>query len=231
MRIDVITGFPQLMQSPLNESILKRAQTKNLVEIEIHDLRNFSIDKHKTIDDSPYGGGAGMILKAEPVFACVESLQSKHEYDEVIYLSADGEQLTQKLANELSLKTNLLLLCGHYKGIDERIREALITKEVSISDYVLTGGELPALVLIDAVVRLIPGVISDGESLLSDSFQEGLLDGPQYTRPEEFRGMNVPEVLLSGNHKEIAAWREEQQLKRTAERRSDLLEQHIDLSF
>ncbi len=231
MRIDVITGFPRLMQSPLNESILKRAQTKNLVEIEINDLRDFSTDKHKTIDDSPYGGGAGMILKPEPVFACVESLQSKRTYDEIIYLSADGERLTQKLANELSLKNNLLLLCGHYKGIDERIREALITKEVSIGDYVLTGGELPALVLIDAVVRLIPGVISDGESLLSDSFQQGLLDGPQYTRPEEFRGMNVPDVLLSGNHKEIAAWREEQQLKRTTERRSDLLEQHIDLSF
>ncbi|MEO8167673.1 MAG: tRNA (guanosine(37)-N1)-methyltransferase TrmD [bacterium] len=231
MRIDVITGFPRLMQSPLNESILKRAQTKNLVEIEINDLRDFSTDKHKTIDDSPYGGGAGMILKPEPVFACVESLQSKRTYDEIIYLSADGERLSQKLANELSLKKNLLLLCGHYKGIDERIREVLITREVSIGDYVLTGGELPALVLIDAVVRLIPGVIGDGESLLSDSFQQGLLDGPQYTRPEEFRGMNVPEVLLSGNHKEIAAWREEQQLKRTTERRSDLLEQHTDLSF
>ncbi len=224
MRIDVITGFPRLMQSPLNESILKRAQTKNLVEIEIHDLRDFSTDKHKTIDDSPYGGGAGMILKAEPVFACVESLQSTHKYDEIIYLSADGEQLTQKLANELSLKKNLLLLCGHYKGIDERIRETLITKEVSIGDYVLTGGELPALVLMDAVVRLIPGVIGDGESLLSDSFQQGMLDGPQYTRPEEFRGMKVPDILLSGNHKEIAAWRSEQQLKRTTERRSDLIE-------
>lgn len=212
------------MQSPLNESILKRAQIKNLVEIEIHDLRNFSTDKHKTIDDSPYGGGAGMILKPEPVFGCVESLQSKRRYDEIIYLSADGERLTQKLANELSLKRNLMLLCGHYKGIDERIRESLITKEVSIGDYVLTGGELPALVLMDAVVRLIPGVIGDGESLLNDSFQQGMLDGPQYTRPEEFRGMEVPDVLLSGNHKEIAAWRAEQQLKRTTERRNDLLE-------
>ncbi len=231
MRIDVITGFPRLMQSPLNESILKRAQTKNLVEIEIHDLRDFSTDKHKTIDDSPYGGGAGMILKAEPVFASIESLQSKRSYDEIIYLSADGERLTQKLANNLSLKKNLMLLCGHYKGIDERIREALITKEISIGDYVLTGGELPALVLMDAVVRLIPGVIGDGESLLNDSFQQGMLDGPQYTRPEEFRGMKVPDVLLSGNHKEIAEWRAEQQLKRTTERRSDLLEQQIDLSF
>lgn len=226
MRIDVVTGFPKLMQSPLNESIIKRAQTKGLVEIEVHDLRDFTADKHKTIDDSPYGGGAGMILKPEPVFASIESLQGKRQYDEVIYLSADGEQLTQRLANELSLKQNLLLLCGHYKGIDERIREALITREISIGDYVLTGGELPALVLIDAVVRLIPGVISDGESLLTDSFQSasGGLDGPQYTRPEEFRGMKVPDVLLSGNHKDIAEWRAEQQLRRTTERRKDLLE-------
>lgn len=227
MRIDVVTGFPKLMQSPLNESIIKRAQTKGLVEIELHDLRDFSTDKHKTIDDSPYGGGAGMILKPEPVFASIESLQSQRQYDEVIYLSADGEQLTQRLANELSLKQNLLLLCGHYKGIDERIRKALITREVSIGDYVLTGGELPTLVLIDSVVRLIPGVISDGESLLTDSFQSasGGLDGPQYTRPEEFRGMKVPDVLLSGNHKEIETWRAKQQLERTTERRKDLLEQ------
>lgn len=225
MRIDVVTGFPKLMHSPLNESIIKRAKTKGIVEIELHDLRDFATDKHRTIDDTPYGGGAGMILKAEPVFACIESLRKKRHYDEVIYLSADGERLTQKIANELSLKANLLLLCGHYKGIDERIREALITREISIGDYVLTGGELPALVLIDAVVRLIPGVIGDGESLLTDSFQHGVLDGPQYTRPEEFHGMKVPDVLLSGNHKEIEAWRAEQRLKRTAERRKDLLEQ------
>lgn len=225
MRIDVVTGFPKLMHTPLNESIIKRAQTKGIVEITLHDLRDFATDKHKSIDDTPYGGGAGMILKAEPVFACIESLQRNRQYDEVIYLSADGEQLTQKMANELSLKKNLLLLCGHYKGIDERIREKLITKEISIGDYVLTGGELPALVLIDAVVRLIPGVIGDGESLLTDSFQRGTLDSPQYTRPEAFRGMNVPDVLLSGNHKEIEAWRTEQQLKRTALRRNDLLEQ------
>ncbi|MBX2991570.1 MAG: tRNA (guanosine(37)-N1)-methyltransferase TrmD [Bacteroidetes bacterium] len=225
MRIDVVTGFPRLMHSPLNESIIKRARAKGIVEIELHDLRDFATDKHKTIDDTPYGGGAGMILKAEPVFACIESLQKKRHYDEVIYLSADGEPLTQRSANELSLKGNLLLLCGHYKGIDERIRQALITREISIGDYVLTGGELPALVLIDAVVRLIPGVIGDGESLLTDSFQHGVLDGPQYTRPEEFDGMKVPGVLLSGNHKEIEAWRAEQQMKRTAERRKDLLEQ------
>lgn len=224
MRIDVVTGFPKLMQSPLNESIIKRAQAKGLVEITLHDLRDFTTDKHKTIDDSPYGGGAGMILKCGPVFACIESLQDKHQYDDVIYLSADGERLTQKLANELSLKKNLLMLCGHYKGIDERIRKQFITREVSIGDYVLTGGELPALVLIDSVVRLIPGVIGDGESLLSDSFQQDLLDGPQYTRPEEFRGMKVPDVLLSGNHKEIEAWRAEQQVLRTRERRHDLLD-------
>lgn len=225
MRIDVVTGFPKLMHSPLNESIIKRAQTKGLAEIVLHDLRDFTTDKHKTIDDTPYGGGAGMILKAEPVFACIEALQKKRTYDEIIYLSADGERLTQKLANELSLKQTLLLLCGHYKGIDERIREALITREISIGDYVLTGGELPALVLIDAVVRLIPGVIGDGESLLTDSFQQSVLDGPHYTRPEVFRGMKVPEVLLSGNHQQIQAWREEQQRKRTAERRKDLFEQ------
>ncbi|MDL1892356.1 tRNA (guanosine(37)-N1)-methyltransferase TrmD [Sphingobacteriales bacterium CHB3] len=225
MRIDVVTGFPNLMHSPLNESIIKRAKAKGIVEIELHDLRDFATDKHRTIDDTPYGGGAGMILKAEPVFACIKSLQKKRHYDEVIYLSADGERLTQKIANEFSLKDNLLLLCGHYKGIDERIREALITREISIGDYVLTGGELPALVLIDAIVRLIPGVIGDGESLLTDSFQHGVLDGPQYTRPEEFNGMKVPDVLLSGNHKEIEAWRAEQRLKRTEERRKDLLEQ------
>lgn len=225
MRIDVITGFPRLMESPLNESILKRAQEKKLVEIQLHDLREFAGDKHKTIDDAPFGGGAGMILKPEPVFLCVEELQQQRLYDEVIYLTADGVRLNQKTANELSLKRNLLLLCGHYKGIDHRIRERLITKEVSIGDYVLTGGELPALVLIDSIVRLLPGVLHDGESLLGDSFQGDFLDAPQYTRPAEFRGMKVPDVLLHGNHKDIAAWRAEQQLQRTTERRQDLLEQ------
>ncbi len=223
MRIDVVTGFPKLLHSPLTESIIKRAQEKRLVEIVLHDLRSYATDKHRTIDDTPYGGGAGMILKPEPVFACVEHLQSRRHYDEVIYMTADGERLTQKIANDLSLASNLLILCGHYKGVDERIREALVTREISIGDYVLTGGELPALVLIDAVVRLIPGVISDGESLLTDSFQQGLLDAPYYTKPEVFRGMRVPEVLLSGNHKEIAAWRADQQRKRTAQRRRDLL--------
>jgi tRNA (guanine37-N1)-methyltransferase len=226
MRFDVVTGFPKLLMSPLQESILKVAQEKGLVEIVVHDLREYSTDKHRTIDDTPYGGGAGMILKPEPVFGCIEALERQRTYDEVIYLSADGERFTQQMANSLSLKNNLLLLCGHYKGIDERIRETLITKEISIGDYVLTGGELPALVLIDALVRVIPGVLHDGESLLGDSFQEGTLDAPQYTRPAEFHGMNVPGILLSGNHNEIAAWREEQRRKRTSERRKDLLE-HI----
>lgn len=225
MRIDVVTGLPKILSSPLSESMLKRAQEKHLVEIVVHDLRDFSTDKHRTIDDTPFGGGAGMVLKPEPVFACIESLQHQRSYDEVIYLAADGERLTQRLANELSLKSNLLLLAGHYKGIDERIRERLVTREISIGDYVLTGGELPALVLIDAITRLIPGVVGDGESLLTDSFQTGLLEPPQYTRPAEFRGMKVPAVLLSGNHQEIAAWREEQSIKRTHERRKDLIEQ------
>jgi tRNA (guanine37-N1)-methyltransferase len=226
MRIDVVTGFPKLMHSPLNESIVKRAQTKGLVEIVVHDLRDYATDKHRTIDDTPYGGGAGMILKAEPVFACIEKLQAERVYDEVVYLSAEGERLTQRIANEFSLKQNVLLLCGHYKGIDERIRQVLITREISIGDYVLTGGELPALVLIDAVVRLIPGVIGDGESLLTDSFQSasGGLDAPHYTKPDEFRGMKVPAVLLSGNHKEIQQWRARQRALRTKERRNDLFE-------
>lgn len=225
MRIDIIAGLPRILSSPLSESILKRAQERGLVEIVIHDLREYTTDKHRTIDDAPYGGGAGMILKPEPVFSCIEALRAQRKYDEVIYLTADGERLTQGVANELSLKENLLLLCGHYKGIDERIREVLISREISIGDYVLTGGEIPALVIIDSVVRLIPGVLNDGESLLSDSFQMNLLDGPQYTRPPEFRGMKVPDVLLSGNHREIASWREEQSVKRTTQRRNDLIEQ------
>jgi tRNA (guanine37-N1)-methyltransferase len=225
MRIDVVTGLPGLVQGPLDESILKRARAEGLVQIAVHDLREYATDRHRTIDDTPYGGGAGMILKPEPVFACIEGLTQGRRYDEVIYLSADGERLDQRLATELSLAENLLLLCGHYKGIDERIREALVTREVSIGDYVLTGGELAALVVIDAVARLIPGVIGDGESLMTDSFQDDLLGAPQYTRPAEFRGMKVPEVLLSGNHKEIDAWRMEQRRKRTRERRSDLFEQ------
>jgi len=224
MRIDVATGFPRLLAGPLDESILKRAQERKIVEIVLHDLRDYATDRHRTIDDAPYGGGSGMILKPEPVFACLESLTAQGRYDDVIYLSADGEPLTQKVANALSLKERLILLCGHYKGIDERIRETLVTREISIGDYVLTGGELPALVLIDAIVRLIPGVLNDGESMLTDSFQDGLIDAPSYTRPAEFRGMHVPDVLLSGNHEEVAAWRMAERRRRTHERRNDLLE-------
>ncbi len=224
MRIDIVSGLPKLLAGPLKESMLKRAQDKGLVQIEVHDLRDYTSDRHRTIDDAPFGGGAGMVLKPEPVFACVEELQGRRTYDEVIYLSADGELLTQQVATELSLKDNLLLLCGHYKGIDERIREALVTREISIGEYVLTGGELPALVLCDAVARLLPGVLNDGESLLDDSYQEGLLGAPQYTRPAEFRGMKVPDVLLSGNHEEITLWRENQRRLRTGKRRKDLLE-------
>ncbi len=226
MRIDVVTGFPKILASPLEESMIRRAREGGKVEVVVHDLRDYSMDRHKTIDDTPYGGGPGMVLKPEPVFACIERLREERAYDEVVYLSADGERLTQRVSNELSLKQNLILLCGHYKGVDERIREALVSREVSIGDYVLTGGELPALVLLDSIVRLLPGVLHDGESLLDDSFQEGLLGAPCYTRPAEFRGMRVPEVLLSGNHREIMEWRQRQQHDRTTRRRKDMLEHH-----
>ena len=215
MRIDIVTGLPKLLESPLQESILKRAQGKNVVEIVVHDLRAYTHDKHHTIDDSPYGGGAGMVLKPEPFFECVEGLQAQRRYDEIIFLSADGEVLTQKIATELSLKNNLMLLCGHYKGIDQRVREKLVSREISIGDYVLTGGELAAAVVVDAVVRLIPGVLNDGESALTDSFQDGLLGCQQFTRPAEYRGMTVPDVLLSGDHREIDRWRQEQREERT----------------
>lgn len=223
MRLDVVTGFPQLLRSPLNESIIRQAKKKKLVTVRVHDLRKYTHDRHKTIDDTPYGGGAGMILKPEPVFECIESLQGKRKYDEIIYMSADGKRLNQKIANQLSMKQNLLILCGHYKGIDERIRERLITREISIGDYVLTGGELPALVVIDAVVRLLPGVLGNSESMLNDSFQDDLLDSPYYTRPAEYRSMHVPDVLLSGDHKAIEQWRQDRRLERTRQRRNNLL--------
>jgi tRNA (guanine37-N1)-methyltransferase len=226
MRIDIVTGLPQLLESPLQESIIKRGQEKGKIEIIVHDLRDFTHDKHKTIDDTPYGGGAGMVLKPEPVFECVDMLRAQRPYDEVILLAADGEKFTQGLANELSLKANLILVCGHYKGIDERVRTGLVTREISIGDYVLTGGELAAAVVVDAVARLVPGVMNDSESALSDSFQDGLLGAPQYTRPPEFRGMKVPEVLLSGNHKDIEEWRQRERSVRTKTRRSDLLKEN-----
>jgi tRNA (guanine37-N1)-methyltransferase len=221
MRIDIVTGLPKLLESPLQESILKRAQEKEIVEIIVHDLRVYTHDRHNIIDDAPYGGGAGMVLKPEPFFECVDTLKAQRQYDEVIFLAADGEVFTQKIATKLSLGKNLILLCGHYKGVDHRVREALVTREISIGNYVLTGGELAAVVVIDAVVRLIPGVLNDGESALTDSFQDGLLGCPQYTRPAEYRGMTVPNVLLSGNHKDIDRWRTEQREQRTKRLRSD----------
>ena len=228
MRIDLITALPDLVRSPLEHSILQRAQDKGLVSVHVHDLRAWGIGRYCQIDDVPFGGGGGMVLKPEPLFACIEHLQFEREaegvaYDEVIYLTPDGERLDQPLANALSLKKNLLLVAGHYKGVDQRVRDALVTREVSVGDYVLSGGELPALVLIDAVVRLLPGVLGDANSSLSDSFQDGLLDAPAYTRPAVFRGMAVPPVLRSGNHAAVEAWREGQRLERTRRLRPDLL--------
>lgn len=223
IRIDVVTAVPDILREPLRASIMGRAQEQGHAEIIVHNLHDYGMGKWNKIDDIPFGGGAGMILQCEPVFACIEKLQAERTYDDVIFLTPDGEQLTQSVANGLSLKRNLLLLAGHYKGIDQRIRDVLVTREISIGDYVLTGGELPALVLIDAVVRLLPNVLHDIESALTDSFQEGLLDYPHYSRPAEFRGMAVPAVLQSGNHRQIAQWREEQALIKTQIRRPDLL--------
>jgi tRNA (guanine37-N1)-methyltransferase len=224
MRIEIVTGFPKLVESPLNESIIKQARKKGLIDIIVHDLRDYTHDRHKTIDDTPYGGGPGMILKPEPLFECVDTIRAARTVDEVILMSPEGTLLTQSLANELSLRESMVILCGHYKGVDDRVRQGLVTREVSIGDFVVSGGELPALVLVDALVRLIPGVLGDGESALKDSFQNGQLDHPHYTRPPEYRGMKVPEVLLSGNHREIEAWREEKIRERTIERRKDLLQ-------
>ncbi len=226
MRIDIITCLPKLIESPFSDSILKRAQTKGIVTVNIIDLRTYSLDKHRSVDDYAYGGGAGMVLMIEPVDRCITDLKSKRAYDEVIYMSPDGELLTQSLANNLSLKTKLILLCGHYKGVDERVREHLITKEISIGDYVLSGGELAAAVVADAVVRLIPGVLSDETSALSDSFQDNLIAPPVYTRPAEYLGWKVPGVLLSGHEAKIEQWRMEKSLERTQERRPDLSKDH-----
>lgn len=225
LRFDLVTALPDLVRSPLEHSILKRAQDKGLVEIHVHDLRDYAEGRHRQIDDTPYGGMGGMVLKPEPLFRCVEALQEANgAYDDVIFLTPDGQTLDQPLANELSLKGQLLLIAGHYKNIDQRFRDALVTREVSIGDYVLSGGELPALVLIDAVARLVPGVLGDAGSALSDSFQDGLLDAPSYTRPVEYRGLTVPDVLRSGDHAAITEWREGQRLERTRARRPDLLD-------
>lgn len=223
MRIDIITGLPQLLKGPLSESIVKRAQKKRFAEIIIHDLRDYTKDRRRTIDDKQYGGGAGMVLKVEPVANLIEKLKSERTYDEIIYTSPDGESLNQKMVNRLSLLKNIIILCGHYKGVDQRIRDLFITREVSIGDYVLSGGELAAAVLCDAIVRLIPGVLNDGTSALTDSFQDNLLAPPVYTRPATFKSLKVPQVLLSGNEKMIEKWREEQSLLRTKQKRPDIL--------
>jgi len=223
MQIDILTLFPDMFEGPFSQSILKRAKEKGVVTICLHDIRDYSKDKHKTVDDYPFGGGAGMVMMIEPVARCIETLKERTNYDEVIYMSPDGELLTQKVANRLSGLNNIILLCGHYKGIDERIREHLITREISIGNYVLSGGELAAAVLTDAVVRLMPGVLNDETSALSDSFQDDLISPPVYTRPSDFRGWKVPDVLLSGNEKEIVKWKHEQSVERTRQRRPDLL--------
>ena len=215
MRIDILTVQPELLESPLNHSIVKRAREKKLVEINIINLRDFTTDKYKSVDDYAFGGGAGMVMMIEPVFKAIEKLKSERDYDEIIYTSPDGEQLNQKTANYLSLKNNIIILAGHYKGVDHRIREHLITREISIGDYGLSGGELPAAIITDAIVRLIPGAISDEQSALSDSFQDDLLAPPVYTRPSEFNKWKVPDILLSGNTGEIEKWRHEQSLERT----------------
>lgn len=223
MRIDIVTGLPKLLESPLQESILRHAQERGKVVLAVHDLREYTHDKHRTIDDTPYGGGTGMVLKPEPIFECVEKLQKERTYDEIVLMTPDGPTFNQRAANELSLALNLILICGHYKGVDERVRQGLITRELSIGDYVLTGGELAAAVVVDAVVRLIPGVLGASESALSDSFQDGLLGYPEYTKPAEFRGMKVPEPLLSGDHERIQEWRDEERRKRTESRRHDMI--------
>lgn len=223
MRIDILTVLPGLLQGPFSESIVKRGIEKGLVEVHLHDIRDFSKNKHKKVDDTPFGGAAGMVLAMQPLHDAITHLQSQRDYNEVIFLTPDGERLSQSRVNQLSLCGNIMMICGHYKGIDQRLRDNFITLEISIGDYVLSGGELAAAVLTDALVRLVPGVIGDEMSALTDSFQDGLLAPPVYTRPAEYNGWKVPEVLLSGNHEKILKWEEEQALKRTKDRRPDLL--------
>lgn len=224
MRIDIISVLPELMESPFRTSILKRAVDKGLAEVHFHHLRDFGLGKHRQVDDAPYGGSAGMVMMVEPLDRCISELKEQRTYDEVIYLTPDGETLTQKIANSLSTKSNLIFLCGHYKGIDQRVRELHVTKEISIGDYVLTGGELAACVLADSVIRLLPGVLNDEQSALTDSFQDNLLSPPIYTRPAEYKGLKVPEILLSGNLQKIQDWLHEESVKITQEKRPDLLE-------
>ena len=223
MQLDIITCLPRLLDSPFSDSILKRAQEKGLVTVNIHDLREYSTSKHRTTDDYAFGGGAGMVMMIEPIDRCISSLKAAREYDEIIYMSPDGEILSQSLANQLSLKKNIILLCGHYKGVDERVREHLITREISIGDYVLSGGELAAAVVADSIIRLLPGVLNDETSALTDSFQDGMIAPPVYTRPAEYNGWPVPDILLSGHQAKIEDWKQEQALKRTQSRRPGLI--------
>lgn len=226
MRIDIVSVFPEIIEGAIQNSIMKRAREKGLVEFHLHNLRDYSLDKHRRVDDYPFGGEAGMVMQVEPIDRIISHLKSQREYDEVIFTSPDGETFTQSTANELSLMKNLIILCGHYKGVDYRVREHLVTRELSIGDFVLTGGELVAAMIADAVVRVIPGAIGDEQSALSDSFQDGLLGPPVYTRPAEYKGWKVPEVLLSGHERKIAEWRYEQSVERTKKRRPDLLKDH-----
>ena len=223
MRIDILTVLPELLESPMKHSMMKRAQDKGLLEVQAHNLRKWAVNEYGQVDDYQYGGGAGMVMMCEPLARAIEELSGERQYNEIIYLTPDGELLDQKVANTLSLKSNIIMICGHYKGIDERIREHFVTKEISIGNYVLSGGELAAAVLVDTIGRLIPGVLNDETSALFDSFQDNLLAPPVYTRPEDFRGWKVPDALISGHHKQIEDWRHEQSLKRTKERRPGLL--------
>jgi tRNA (guanine37-N1)-methyltransferase len=225
MRIDILTIFPKLLKSPFEHSIIKRAIKKKIVRIYFHDIRDYSSTKHKQVDDYSYGGGAGMVMMVEPIAKCIENLKKKRKYDEVIFMTPDGDLLDQKTSNHLSTLKNIIILCGHYKGVDERIRENFITKEISIGKYVLSGGELPAAILCDAIIRIIPGVLSDETSALSDSFQDDLLSPPVYTRPSDYKGLKVPDVLLSGNDKEIQKWRSEKAIEKTKKRYPDLLKE------
>jgi len=228
MRIDIISVLPELLESPLRHSIMKRAQDKGLLEVHTHSLRNWAVNKHGQVDDYQFGGGAGMVMMAEPLVNAIEELSAGGAFEEIIFLTPDGEQLTQRIANQLSMRKNLLLICGHYKGIDERVREHFVTREISIGDYVLSGGELAAAVLVDSIGRLLPGVLNDETSALFDSFQDDLLAPPVYTRPADFRGWKVPEVLLSGDPKKIDEWRHTQSIQRTRDRRPDLLDDTTD---
>lgn len=224
MRIDIITVLPELLQSPFEASILKRAIDKDLVEVHIHNLRDYSSNKYKQVDDYQFGGGAGMVLMIEPIDKCISGLKSEREYDEVIYMTPDGQQFDQRMANELSLKGNLIILCGHYKGVDQRVRDHFVTREISVGDFVLSGGELAAAVISDAIIRLLPGVLNDETSALTDSFQDDLLAPPIYTRPAEYKGWTVPEILLSGNTPKIEEWREAEAIQRTRELRPDIFD-------